>query len=120
MSSPLSSSLPAWRRRDLTPEGLAIFQHPSGYTVEAKESVTQHALERLLACWPRGQRIGELFADVSYVMDDLLLLHRNGLIELRCVEAGDAPAESAVLRSWESSKAGYATTPYHTRIAAVA
>ncbi len=66
-----------------------MFQHPSGYQVEAKVAVMVTALKRLQPLWPRGLRIGAVFPDVSKVMDDLKLLQRNGLIELRCIEPGE-------------------------------
>ena len=65
-----------------------MFQHPSGYQVEAKEEVIRTALNRLQPLWPRGVRIGAVFPDVAQVMEDLKLLHRNDLIELRCIEPG--------------------------------
>jgi hypothetical protein len=53
-------------------------------------------------------------------MDDLHLLHRNGLIELRGVEMSDCPPDAAELRKFEIANGGYVTTAYHTREAAVA
>jgi SAM-dependent methyltransferase len=99
--------------------GHVTFEHPSGYRVEAKEECIEIALERLRPLWPRGLRVSEIFPDVTEVMDDLRLLHRNGLIELRCVEP-DSSASLEPLRKLESGIGGYFTTPYHTREAAVA
>ena len=95
--------------------GHLMFQHPSGYQVEAKEEVICAALRRLRQLWPRGLRIGAVFPDVSHVMDDVKLLHRNGLIELRCLEPGDFRVNRDSLNRLESRFGGYVTSPYHTR-----
>ena len=100
--------------------GNAMFMHTSGYQVEAKDQVMRAALETLSPRWPRGLPVRSLFPDVDLVRDDLTLLHRNGLIELRCSEP-EEPADNAErLRQLEREKDGYFTTPYHTRQAAVA
>lgn len=91
------------------------FQHPSGYEVEAKEVGMQTALMRMRAQWPKGMRTGDLFPDLQRVMDDLELLHRNGLIELRCVEAGDLAGSPEALIGAEARHGDYVTTAYHTR-----
>ena len=90
-----------------------MFQHPSGYEVEAREEPIQKALIRLQSLWPRGLRIGEAFTNVGEVMDDLKLLQRNGLIELRCIEPGDFEESSDRLSRLEIQCGGYVTTPYH-------
>ena len=95
-----------------------MFQHPSGYQVEAKEEVIVTALKRLQPLWPRGLRIGAVFPDVSQVMDDLKLLQRNGLIELRCIEPYEFGVCPDSLHRLESHYGSYVTTPYHTREAA--
>ncbi len=95
-----------------------MFQHPSGYQVEAKEEVVCIALKKLQPLWPRGLRIGAVFPNVGHVMDDLKLLHRNGLIELRCMEPGDFGVCRDSLNRLESRYGGYVTSPYHTREAA--
>jgi len=92
-----------------------MFQHPSGYQVEAKEEVIRTALQALHPLWPRGVRIGEVFPNIAQVMDDLKLLHRNGLIELRCIEPGVYGACSDRLNKLEAHWGEYVTTPYHTR-----
>lgn len=94
-----------------------MFQHPDGYEVEAKEAVMHAALTALRDAWPRGLRVGTLFPDVPRVMDDLRLLHRNGLIDLRYDAAEDA-VNGAPLQQCEHAR-GYFTTAYHTREAAV-
>jgi cyclopropane fatty-acyl-phospholipid synthase-like methyltransferase len=93
----------------------AMFQHPNGYQVEAKEDVMQFALKRLLPLWPRSLVIGELFPGLAQVRDDLELLHRNGLIELRYIEPGESGVFPDCLNKFEASLGGYVTTAYHTR-----
>jgi hypothetical protein len=92
-----------------------MFQHPSGYQVEAKEEVIATALRSLGPLWPRGLRIGSVFSDVGHIMDDLRLLHRMGLIELRCVEPEDFGVCRDLLNRQESRFGDYVTSPYHTR-----
>jgi len=106
-------------RCEHTELGPPVFQHPSGYQVEAREAVVQDAFERLAPIWPTGIRVDALFPDVGHVMEDLRLLHRNGLIELRCVEMWEPGLNLEPLKKIESL-GGYFTTPYHTRHAAVA
>ena len=92
-----------------------LFQHPSGYQVEAKEADMAAALERLQPLWPRGLRVGALFPHVSRIMDDLKLLQCNGLIELRCVEPGEFGVGGEPLNRFENEWGDYVTSPYHTR-----
>ena len=96
-------------------QGSNLFLHPSGYEVEAKESGMQAALTQLRTRWPRGMRIGDLFPDVASVMDDIKLLHQNGLVELRCVEACSPHASAELLNRMEARRGHYITTAYHTR-----
>lgn len=92
-----------------------MFQHPSGYTVEAKEEVISAAFIRLQRCWPEGLRIGDVFDDVEHVMDDLKLLQRNGLIEIRCPDRREFAGPPDPLNKMEAAHGDYVTTPYHTR-----
>jgi SAM-dependent methyltransferase len=89
-----------------------MFQHPSGYQVEAKEEIMRSALNRLQPLWPRGMRVDALFPHVGQVMDDLKLLQRNGLIELRCIEPGEFATGRSLLKGCSGD---YVITPYHTR-----
>ena len=96
--------------------GNLMFLHPSGYEVEAKEEPIKSALIRLYPLWPQGLRIGALFSNVVQVMDDLKLLQRKGLIELRCIEPnGFMEYSSRLNRLEEQWGNGCLTTPYHTR-----
>lgn len=99
----------------LSGEQNTMFEHPSGYQVEAKEENTRKALERLAPLWPRGQRIGDVFSKVNHVRDDLTLLHRNGLIELRCIEPSDFGIDRVPLNRLEGQWNDSVTSPYHTR-----
>lgn len=91
------------------------FQHPSGQEVEAKDALMRTVFRKLQPLWPKAVRVGALFQDVDEVIDDLKLLHRNGLIELRCVEPDEFIGYGDVLNKLEREHDGYITTPYHTR-----
>lgn len=91
-----------------------MFEHPSGYQVEAKEEPIRAALTKLQLLWPRGLRVGAVFQDVSHVMDDLKLLQRSGLIELRCVEPDDVGTGGKPPYRLEVDGSCFITTPYHT------
>ncbi len=91
------------------------FQHPSGFVVEAKTEAMRSALDRLSRTWPAGLRVSALFDDVSQVVGDLRLLHRNGLIELRCVEPQGGTVCPTRLHELERRYHGHVTTPHHTR-----
>ena len=88
------------------------FEHPSGEEVEVADPASRSALAHLRTLWPRGMPVREAFADADGVMDQLLHLHRLGLIELRCREPADAGIDAAPLNILEAP-AGYRTTAYH-------
>ena len=92
--------------------GDPVFTHRSGYQVDVKEDFMQLALSRLLTVWPRGLRVKEVFADVRHVEEDLRLLHRNGLVELRGIEPGDCGVDGSALNRLEREWGNYYTTPY--------
>jgi hypothetical protein len=81
--------------------------------VNVKTDVMAAALARLQTSWPRGVRVGDLFADTAGVVDDLRLLHRYGMVDLRLVEP--APVPSGPLHAAERGWGAEVTTPYHTR-----
>ena len=107
--------------RPVPGDGDGWFEHgPSGFQVEAREPTMQAALARLEPLWPRGLPVATMFDDVARVREDLTLLHRNGLIELRLGEPDCSGVQARALHHLETLIAGYATTPYHVRSAAVA
>jgi SAM-dependent methyltransferase len=107
-------------KRCIVPDGInPMFEHPSGYRVETKNEVMRNGLETLQKVWPMGVPLGKVFADLSMVMDDVRLLHRNGLIDLR-LEGPDCTMTRSPLNVLEGDWGGYATTPYHTREASSA
>jgi hypothetical protein len=69
-------------------EARTAFRHPSGFEVEARDDDMAAALASLRPLWPRARRIAELFARPESHVEDLLLLHRHGLLELQLVEDG--------------------------------
>lgn len=92
--------------------GHPMFQHPSGYQVEVKDEAMRIALERLHPLWPRGITVGELFGRRNGFVDDLCLLYRHGLVELRCVEPSSF--DGGALHMLERARTGFVTTAYHT------
>ncbi len=96
---------------------IVMFRHPSGYEVEAKERYMQDGFEKLYPQWPRGLKVAATFPVTSDVVEDLKLLQKNGLIELRCIEPGDFGVDGGPLNKLEIEWGGYYTTPYHTTVA---
>jgi SAM-dependent methyltransferase len=92
-----------------------MFEHPSGFKVEVREDASREAFSRLRQCWPLGMRVGHVFNDVGHVMDDLKLLQRNGLVEIRSSEPAKDIQFSTLLNEMEAAHGDYVTTPYHTR-----
>lgn len=94
----------------------ARFLHPSGFEVEAKDEPMRAAFERLAPLWPRAVSLPSLFPGPAPPFDDLMLLYRHGLIDLRLVEAGDFAAPAGPLNEREAQWGLlHATTPWHTR-----
>jgi hypothetical protein len=81
--------------------------------VEAKEPLIEIGLRKLRPLWPRGLKVSASFPDVGQAAEDLTLLQRSGLIELRCVEPGDFAVDEELLNRLEQGWAGYHTTAYH-------
>lgn len=99
--------------RSLNDVGNQMFLHASGYEIEAKDEAMRLALTRLEAIWPRGLIINDLFANGSEYIEDIKLLQRNGLIELRCIEPADFDIDATMLNQCEMQWGGYHTSPYH-------
>jgi len=89
-----------------------LFRHPGGYEVETREPYIRAALGRLHDVWPRALRLSDLFSDVAQAADDLILLYRNGLIELRHDE-GATGVDQASLHRLERAWGGYRTSGHH-------
>jgi SAM-dependent methyltransferase len=100
--------------RETGDDGTVFFDHPYGNEVAVKSDAIANALRLLNVRRPRGCRLDELFPDVAAVIDDVRLLQRNGMIELRVAEPLDALRPER-LHELERP-AGYATTAYHTTI----
>jgi len=98
----------------LSPRG-DIFDHPSGYEVRVDDEKLHQALLELRPRWPRGLPVHELFTDLPAVLDDLQVLQRNGLIELRLDEARAYEVSGEFLNRLETEWDLHRTTPLHTR-----
>jgi SAM-dependent methyltransferase len=94
------------------PGASARFRHASGFEVEARSEAMRSAFEKLAACAPRGLPAAGLFADMAAAAEDLKLLHRHGMIELRLVEPAELPP-AADLHDCERRAAGHCTDAYH-------
>ena len=81
----------------------SVFEHPSGYYVEAKSGPIASGLRKLHPLWPRGCRVGDAFDNVTEVADDLRLLERCGMIELRLMERVDVEKDPGPLNRLEST-----------------
>jgi SAM-dependent methyltransferase len=90
------------------------FKHASGQEIETCNSSIHQALLKLQTLWPRGLRIRELFDDIDDVREDIELLLRYQLIELRCIEPGDFEPSPQPLNTLEQSLRKISTTPWHS------
>lgn len=100
---------------EMSQTGEPMFVHPSGYQVEVRDESVRIGLNRLWPQWPQGLPAATVFPDVRNVMDDLRLLHRNGLIDLRLVEPDDAEMCPEPLQRLEARRGDCFTTRYHTQ-----
>lgn len=91
----------------------AEFAHPSGVEVTVSDADLRDGLLRLLPRWPRGLRVAEAFASPAAVLDDLRLLHRNGLVALRLREPAEAGDADEPLHCLEAAHGGYHTSALH-------
>lgn len=91
----------------------ARFTHPSGYEVELETELLRDVFARLRGLWPMGMPLGELFSEPEAVREDILLLQRSGLLELRLYEPRVPDHQLRALHQQES-RLGYRTSPYHT------
>lgn len=98
--------------RETDADGTTFFDHPCGNEVVVKSESIAAGLRSLREHWPVGSRVDQLFPNVAEIIDDLRLLHRNGMIELRIAEPL-LPPRAERTRHLER-RTGYATTAYHT------
>jgi SAM-dependent methyltransferase len=95
--------------------GSSVFKHPSsGYEVEVRSEVIAGALRRWRSVWPRGLRLTDVCSDVGEVIDDLTLLHRNGVIELRVADDSRSSIDAEPLHNIERDWGGHLTSWRHT------
>jgi hypothetical protein len=92
----------------------ATFKTTAGYEVVVRDEAMVRALREL----ERGgsRPVSALFEPRKEVAEDLVLLHRNGAVELLLWES-PVPL-SAVLSERERAARGEYTSPQHTRVAA--
>lgn len=109
----LAAASPLVRRRG--GKGRPVFVHPSTAEVEAKEPSMCKVLDRLQKVWPRGERLGDLVAGSPALLQDLLLLHRNGLIDLRRAPSEEVGVDPQRLNAFETRFDDFQTSPYHFR-----
>ncbi len=95
-------------------EGVTTFSLPSGQKIETSDPTICKALAELQAVYPRGRRIGSLFADVAANWESIEYLLNHGMIELRCIEPGDFEPSPKPLNTLEQSLRGISTSPWHT------
>jgi SAM-dependent methyltransferase len=93
----------------------AMFLHPSGVLVETKDDAMSATLAQLEAIWPRGARVADALPDSCALIDDLKLLHRNGLVDLRMIGADECEVDPCALNALEAKCESYATNAYHMR-----
>jgi SAM-dependent methyltransferase len=93
-----------------------VFDHPTGYEVEVRETKVADALRRLSPLWPCSVGLGEVFTNPLAILDDLRLLHRNGLVQLRYLEPRGDAGSAEPLHRLEARRGGYRTTPLHVRL----
>jgi hypothetical protein len=87
--------------------------HPSGYEVEARSESIAAVLRRLQPLWPRGLRLDEAFADLAGVIDDVQLLHRNGMIQIHLVDLDHFASDPGPLHGLERDRGGFTTSRRH-------
>jgi len=93
------------------------YLHPNGYEVDVSHPALAAALDRLGPRWPAAEPLAVLLDNPAQHRDDLLLLHRHGLVELRLPQAPPAGAQgpnrlNPLERQWGS----YYTNAIHQRM----
>ncbi|MEM7160125.1 MAG: class I SAM-dependent methyltransferase [Myxococcota bacterium] len=98
---------------NLEPNTATTFVHESGAEIEVSDPRLRDTFVELRQQWPAGRRVGEFCPPGSEFHEDLLLLHRNQLAQLRRVEPIADPGPDNPLNQLELSHSGYRTTPSH-------
>ncbi|MEN8668914.1 MULTISPECIES: class I SAM-dependent methyltransferase [unclassified Ketobacter] len=94
------------------------YQHPNGYQVEAKDKQIAGALDHLFSLWPQSAPLDTVLSTHHRYLDDLILLHHNGLIELRLPGSPKPASDPGLnrLNRLEIQWGGYYTTAFHQRV----
>lgn len=94
------------------------YQHPNGFQVEAKSEHMAVTLNRLFQLWPHSAPFDTLTDHNPHFMEDLILLHNNGLVELRLPGSPSPSGEHRLnpLNQLELQWGNYTTTANHQRI----
>jgi hypothetical protein len=111
--SALSVASDLVERESIDGGAIVVFEHRSGHQVEVRSLSMATALRILHGAWPRGHRLDRLFADVTGTFDDLSLLHRTGMIELRSVDLAALDVNPQPLNQLERL-CGYTSSPCHS------
>ncbi|MBC8071432.1 MAG: class I SAM-dependent methyltransferase [Deltaproteobacteria bacterium] len=93
----------------------AGFIGAGGQEVEVRDAVLRDVLVRVQPEWPLSLPLDQLFDGHEVPADDLLLLHRLGLLELR-IDEPDASVEPGPLHALELRERGELTSAYHRRM----
>lgn len=86
-------------------DGVVLFKHSTGFEVRASGPIAA-ALRLLHSTWPNGLPLSDLFTNVAEFLEDVLLLHRNGLIGLSSSDSGDSSAEPSPHVDMRSDRGG--------------
>jgi hypothetical protein len=91
-----------------------VFEHPSGCEVNVNSPSIAAALRQLYPLWPHGLRLHEVLPDVGEAIDDLRLLHRHDMIDLRLQDPQRPEVDPGPLNRLEVTWGDHLTTARHT------
>ena len=89
-----------------------LFRDAAGTEVRVTTEPFATALKALRARWPEFVPVGEVFSDGADVVEDVILLNRQGLLALRPANAARLARDSAELHAVECQR-GYVTSSDH-------
>lgn len=100
------------------PHRAGWYQHPNGYQLQIQDPSMAYALDKLLQLWPDSAPISSLFEPNERTLDNLLTLHKSGLLELRIPNAytADRSPHLNPLNQMELQWHRYYTSADHQRI----